>query len=277
MEARPAGVAGKMNGWLVVLLLAAVTAAACGDGSGECSPPCSAGFDCYYGTCVPHGPDFGSDGVSDGDDDGDSPRRDDGASDDGSDASAEGGGCTGPRDCDDGNSCTEDLCDPATRTCSNTIASDGALCPDGLCCAGECRIGADCCSDAYCLGGCMGVARACTEVPGESCSTQVGCSGTGVTSCEGPAEWCYDLDVNQDTCEGCGCVYSWSSIPPTCTGIRRAACAAVSDPDLCSDCGCTWHAGCDGVHEACDAYADRATCESQLDCTWSTCTDYRCT
>ena len=57
-------------------------------------------------------------------------------------------GCTDPlpeRDscegveCDDGNECTEDVCDPANGTCGNTPADDGAICEAGACQSGDCQ------------------------------------------------------------------------------------------------------------------------------------------
>jgi hypothetical protein len=40
--------------------------------------------------------------------------------------------------CDDGNECTDDVCDPADGTCDNTAVEDGTECGDG---AGTCEAG----------------------------------------------------------------------------------------------------------------------------------------
>lgn len=48
-------------------------------------------------------------------------------------------------DCDDGNECTEDSCDPADRSCDHTPAPDGTLCSDGACDgAGSCVVASRC-------------------------------------------------------------------------------------------------------------------------------------
>jgi hypothetical protein len=263
----------KTNGRLVVLVLAAVAAPACGGGSGECSPTCGPAFECYYGACVPRGPDSGVDGTVEGDGAADVPLHDDASIDRGSDTHAEGGACSVPEDCVDGDPCTEDFCDSGTGSCGHSIAFDGAPCPDGICCTGECRVGADCCTDAQCLGGCRGTARSCTELPAGSCSEQGGCTGTGESYCDGRGSPCYDVDLS--SCEACGCSILVGTML-SCIGLSRPDCTRF-DLELCEDCGCTWHAGCEGVHEDCNTSVDQVTCDSQLDCYWSTCLDHRCT
>lgn len=42
-------------------------------------------------------------------------------------------------ECNDDSECTEDACDPADGTCSNTPLPDGAICEAGACEGGECR------------------------------------------------------------------------------------------------------------------------------------------
>lgn len=50
--------------------------------------------------------------------------------------------CESAEDCSDGNQCTEDACDPASRTCSNTPVNDGTDCTfnsiAGVCVSGVC-------------------------------------------------------------------------------------------------------------------------------------------
>jgi hypothetical protein len=56
--------------------------------------------------------------------------------------------CMGGEDCDDGNDCTEDVCDPANASCTNPKRADGAACMvDGL--PGQCV-------DGVCKGLCAG-------------------------------------------------------------------------------------------------------------------------
>lgn len=46
-------------------------------------------------------------------------------------------------DCDDGNECTSDACNPANGKCVYTDRPDGAACTGGICLDGVCAIGAD--------------------------------------------------------------------------------------------------------------------------------------
>jgi hypothetical protein len=258
----------QANGWLVVLAFCGAAAPACGGGSGDCTPTCGPGFECYYGACVPRVPDSGLDAAGDGD----AAPRDDGADVDVPDAHPEDGGCTVPEECADDDPCTQDLCDPGTGLCSHPPEPDDAPCPDGICCGAACRVGGDCCSDADCTGGCRGIARACTDVPVADCGDQLGCSGTGASGCGATGPFCYDLEVGATTCGSCGCTWVLTG----CTGYGRVNCGRLG-AELCAECGCTWSTGCDGVHEACEPCTDQATCDTQLDCRWSTCLDHLCT
>ena len=179
--------------------------------------------------------------------------------------------CCIDADCDDTIACTVDSC--SEYLCSHTDMPDLTPCPGGICCGARCRVGGDCCSNAQCADGCKGTARPCRDVPGDSCNGQVGCSGTGENYCvEGSGPFCYDLDVGAGTCGDCGCIWSMVS----CTGFGRVNCPRLG-ADLCEECWCEWHAGCDGVHEACTSYSDQAACDTQMDCYWSTCLEYLCT
>jgi hypothetical protein len=96
-------------------------------------------------------------GDADGDRDGDAPRDELGAGDadgeqDDADACDPEAGCCSASDCDDGADCTDDRCDPATRSCANVFLpgwcriagacrADGELNPDDPCL--ECRASAD--------------------------------------------------------------------------------------------------------------------------------------
>ena len=42
-------------------------------------------------------------------------------------------------ECDDGNECTEDVCNPADGSCSNLNLADGSFCDAGYCQSGECE------------------------------------------------------------------------------------------------------------------------------------------
>jgi hypothetical protein len=43
-----------------------------------------------------------------------------------------------PVDCDDGNPCTTDICNPATGQCEHMAVADGTPCPGGTCSGGTC-------------------------------------------------------------------------------------------------------------------------------------------
>jgi hypothetical protein len=211
----------QANGWLVVFVLAAMTAPACGGGSGECTPTCGHAFECYFGVCVPRGPDSGHDGTIEAgaDGDADAPPRDDGTNADAPDVLPEGGGCTGPEDCADGDPCTQDLCDPSTGICQNPAAPDGTPCTDdanpctqdvcmGGYCAhpvapGCCITPADCedgdpCTTEDCVGG------TCTsEVRPDCCTRDADCMWLDhLWECDAGSMTCYDPPAGEfcDTC-----------------------------------------------------------------------------
>jgi len=79
-------------------------------------------------------------------------------------------------DCDDGNECTEDLCDPADGTCDNPAETDGTMCDfegvGGICMSGVCE-DAGLCDGIDCSDG-----NECTE---DLCDPVDG-------SCDNPAE-----------------------------------------------------------------------------------------
>lgn len=131
---------------LLALPLAAVLVAGCGRSSSEpCDPACRAGFECYYGICLPSGFDAGTDGDTvHPDDAADRPETPDDAPYD--------TGCADPAICDDGDPCTLDLCEPAGG-CSHPPVPDGTGCPDD----------GDPCSQDVCMAG------ACVHPAAEEC------------------------------------------------------------------------------------------------------------
>src|SRR5262249_37038376 len=102
-----------------------------------------------------------------------------------------GGVCVGsPRNCDDGNPCTADSCDPVTGNCTHASVPDGTSCSDGNACngaetcqAGTCTSGTpvNCndnnpCTTDSCFPG--PGARSHGPVPdGTSCSDGLACNG----------------------------------------------------------------------------------------------------
>jgi hypothetical protein len=91
--------------------------------------------------------------------------------------------CTGPEDCDDGNACTDDVCNE-DGSCANPDAS----CDDGnACTADSCDPDVGCSNtDISCDDG-----NACTA---DSCDPDVGCSNTEISCDDGD-------DCTLDTCD----------------------------------------------------------------------------
>jgi len=173
------------------------------------------------------------------------------------------------RECDDGNGCTDDSCDPGTGCAysdNSSACDDGDACTTAdTCSAGSCAGGApaDCdddniCTDDSCdlVGGCFSVAvsRACDD--GNACTTGDSCSAGACVgglppvcddgnlctddSCE-PASGCSfanngascddgDACTTDDTCSGGVCV---GGAPPVC-----------DDGDVCTDDSCDSASGC---------------------------------
>jgi hypothetical protein len=89
--------------------------------------------------------------------------------------------CESAEDCNDGNECTDDACDPASGTCSNTPVDDGTDCDldplAGVCVSGVC--GENLCEGVVCEDGgnectgdvCNFADGTCNVSDGTSCST----------------------------------------------------------------------------------------------------------
>jgi len=219
----------QANGWLVIFVLAAMTVPACGGGSGECSPPCGPAFECYFGVCVPRGPDAGHDGTTEGGADGDAPPRDDGTNVDAPDVRPDGGGCTGPEDCADGDPCTQDLCDPSTGICHNPIAPEGTPCTDD----------ANPCTEDVCLGG----SCAHPVTPG-CCTTPADCDDDNPCTIEDCVEGTCTSEARPDCCtRDADCM--WPDHLWECDAATMACydppggefCAACLTRDNCGDGG----------------------------------------
>jgi len=121
-----------------------------------------------------------------------------------------------PIDCDDGNECTDDSCDPCAcpNGCENTDKPDGTACDDncGVCqggaCVDKCDAGQVCCGGTCCDEPCCGAI----------------CCATGYTCCNDtlccPPEWtCCDSACCDPVCEICS------------NGVCEITC---DDYDLCT-------------------------------------------
>jgi hypothetical protein len=133
---------------------------------------------------------------------------DDGAACDGGAGSCSSGECIPidlceEADCDDGNECTDDLCDPADGSCNNEAVDDGTACDDGAgaCSSGVCVPvdlceGVDCDDDNECTNDLCDPADA-------SCSNEAVDDGT---ACDGGAGTCVEGTCEEiDFCEDVSC------------------------------------------------------------------------
>lgn len=78
--------------------------------------------------------------------------------------------CEVDADCDDGNECTANTCDPAAGTCSNPPLATGTPCDDG----NPCTAG-DTCQDGSCTAG------PCAAMgPLDPCCADLACAGVEV-------------------------------------------------------------------------------------------------
>lgn len=187
-----------------------------------------------------------------------------------------GGACQGgpPFNCDDGNVCTDDFCNPQTgcahtnnsAPCDNQNPSDDPdMCVEGTCAGtGGCQGNdANCddgnpCTDDTCLpsGACAHANNTGPCEDGNLCTVGDSCSGGICTS--GSARNCDDGNVcTNDTCDpGSGCINTPNSNPcddgdactaaDTCQGGVCLGGAAVEcdDGNVCTDDACDPGSGC---------------------------------
>jgi hypothetical protein len=165
-----------------------------------------------------------------------------------------GGACqSDTRNCNDGNACTVDGCDPASG-CTNTAVIDGTGCTDGSACdgseactAGTCREGDPLvCDDA----------NACTQ---DSCSNAIGCQHAPVAACCNTDAECADAD--QCTVgERCTAQHTCTSGPRTC-----------ADTNPCTTDACNPATGCTFVPTVGTACNDGDACTRDDACSAGTC------
>ena len=200
----------------------------------------------------------------------------------------QGGWCVGgePPDCQDGNPCTDDSCDPAT----GCVHADNAKpCDDGdactladLCGEGSCVPGgpANCadgnlCTDDWCdsLAGCLHEANAEPCDDGNTCTQDDHCSGGWCVG--GAMLWCDDESFcTLDTCDpvgGCAhsslecddgnvCTDDWCNLETGCVfDTNQLEC---DDDDACTDGDVCFEGICEG---------ETITCDDDYVCTVDTC------
>ncbi|MCA9516309.1 MAG: hypothetical protein KC635_15310, partial [Myxococcales bacterium] len=144
-------------------------------------------------------------------------------------------------DCDDGNDCTADSCDPVDG-CVHAPTNEGGGCEDGL----FCTVGDTCQAGACVAGG----ARDCAAGGAPECV---------VASCDEELGACAVLAVN----EGGGCDDADPcTVDTTChEGACEGAAASCDDQNECTDDACVPGVGCTNTP------ADGATCSDGNDCT----------
>jgi hypothetical protein len=182
--------------------------------------------------------------------------------------------CKKNSECSDGNPCTIDRCDHASRTCSHVPATNGTTCNDSNACTRT-----DTCQAGVCVGAnpktCVAsdqchAAGTCDPATGQ-CSNPVVADGTACTD--------YDLCTQTDVCQAGACV---GGNPIICTAIDACHLVGTCEPTtgVCSNppknaavCTpvdqCTTAGTCDPVSGACTtpAKGDGTACNDGSACT----------
>ena len=268
--------------------------AACSGSTCQRTSTCATGQTCCGGSCGPAGCDDGNECTLDSCEasgcvhtaragvtcnDGDSCTAGDVCGNDGACAGA-------PRDCDDGNACTDDAC-VAGAGCVNTPNSgtcdDHNACTSGDRCVGTvCVPGASCddgvaCTEDRCFGGeCTYGANPalCTAAPGGTCNATTGCQYPTCTAATcAPANACETASCMGDVCvrgpiacpgDGNPCTDDGCNPAVGCQNIPNAAACDDSNPctigDQCSGGGCTGAANpCEDGNACTDTSCNQAT------------------
>ena len=181
------------------------------------------------------------------------------------------GGCAAPvlLDCDDGNLCTTDWCDPAVGCAheDNTLpCDDGNTCTAGeTCLAGACLGGKEIncndgnlCTDDDChpQKGCLNTTNSLPCNDADACTTgdvcdQGDCMGQGETNCNDgnpctddlcdPVAGCKHIFNDAECNDGNPCTTSDACQAGSCVGTGGLDC---SDDNLCTDDSCNPNVGC---------------------------------
>ncbi len=152
--------------------------------------------------------------------------------------------CTDDSQCDDGNGCTDDTCDPS-EACVH--ANNSQACDDDNACTTN-----DACNDGACLGGPplpCGDGNICTD---DSCVPAIGC---------------VHVNNNNPCNDGSACTTGDMCIGGACVGGPPPVC---NDDNECTDDSCDPASGCVFIHSthACD---DRDACTTHDRCVYGRC------
>ena len=184
-------------------------------------------------------------------------------------------------DCDDGNLCTDDLCDAVlgcqnindnTNSCDDGDVCNGAeSCSDGVCLSGTPLVcdDANACTDDSCdsINGCQFVnndANVCDD--GDPCTGNDACSGG---NCAGVAiPGCFNCSTNSDCNDGDACNGSESCVGGRCEAGTPLLC---EDGNPCTDDRCDAVAGCRNVANNSNSCDDGNVCNGSEQCVSGVC------
>jgi uncharacterized repeat protein (TIGR01451 family) len=153
--------------------------------------------------------------------------------------------CLTDADCDDGNPCTADTCNPSTGRCQSTPLPDGTSCDDhNACTTGSACVSGSCGTPVVCNDGnacttdvCNPATGACTSAPivcddGNSCTTDSCNPATGqcLFAAEPSGSSCNDGDL---CTSGDACVVLPGQAVPTCQGQPKCPDADPCTADRC--------------------------------------------
>ncbi|HZI94731.1 MAG TPA: hypothetical protein VFE84_10840 [Patescibacteria group bacterium] len=152
--------------------------------------------------------------------------------------------CLSDADCDDGNPCTSDSCNPATGQCQNASVPNGVPCNDGDACTigGTCQSGT-CGTPVVCNDRNACTTDSCDPATGACLSQPVACDdGNNCTSdlCNPDTGQCLFVPQTGSTCDdgdlctsGDTCVTAPGNPVPTCQGNAKCADTDACTADLC--------------------------------------------
>ena len=216
-----------------------------------------------------------------------------------------GGACRGgiPPNCNDGNLCTDDACNPAlgcTHAFNSAFCDDGSACTvDDACRAGACIGGsaAACDDNSPCTSDSCNPVSGCVHAPLPNCCTTaaqcadtdqcttnercianacvsdpVGCNDANACTSDGcnPASGCTHTPNNTLCDDGNACTTADACSGGTCTGGPPRNC---NDLNVCTDDGCNATAGC--THSANAApCSDGVFCNGLDTCAGGTCSGH---
>jgi len=186
--------------------------------------------------------------------------------------------CFAASDCDDGNPCTLESCDAATRACLTQAGPDGVPCDDGdVCTVGDTCVGGACGIPVSCDDGNPCTEDACSPAaPGACAHSPVQCDDGNVCTLDycsagagGAGGGCVSEPMAQQDCDdGDGCTTGDTCVSDPDGSIACQGTLACIDGDPCTE------DLCDGATGACQN--PPLECEDGDPCTIDSCTAGAC-